>query len=80
MKRSGVNLPRKGPVQEEPQVISLPQNQVTVDPRRGYTTEDFWRDFEAEHSGRSAEFERFEQLTSRLVRVAKSDLDGRRKD
>ncbi len=58
------------------QTIQVPRTQVTGNPKRGYTTEDFWRDQAAGHG--APEFDRFSELTSRLVRVSKGEVDERR--
>ena len=65
--------------QGSPQTISMPREQVTGDPVPGYTTADFWRDFEEKHNASATEFGRFEHLARQLVRVSKDEIDEKRR-
>ncbi|MBA3807129.1 MAG: hypothetical protein H0X28_01850 [Solirubrobacterales bacterium] len=54
--------------------ISIPRSELTSTPTPGYTTKDFWRDVAVKRpSGDGAEFERFEDLTRKLVNAPKPD-------
>lgn len=53
------------------QTISVPREQVTADPIPGYTTQDFWRDFDAKFRGRLTASQE-----AHKARVRRSRTDG----
>lgn len=65
------------PATPKQHTISLPPDQVTAEPVPGYTTQDFWQDFERQHGSPNDAFQRFEEFTRRLVQVPKSEIDAR---
>jgi hypothetical protein len=70
---------RTSPSSRQSQTIPVPNDQVTGNSTPGYTTKDFWRDraeSEKAHNSadeRTTEFERFADLTRKLVHTPKSE-------